>query len=141
MDGLEQLRVGGLAFAFEIGHLAADHAAHGAGGGGQFGDHARPGDRRGTSFELREHLEGESEQRIAGEDGHGFAEDLVAGELAAAVVVVVERGEIVVDQRVGVDQFERAGGGDDAGGIVGDGCARLRWQRMGRMRLPPAKRL
>ena len=32
MDGLQQLRVGRLALAFEIGHLAADHAADGAAG-------------------------------------------------------------------------------------------------------------
>ncbi len=54
------------------------------------------------------------EQRIAGEDGHGFAEDFVAGRLAAAIVVVVERGKIVVDQRIGVDHFERTGGFEDA---------------------------
>ena len=112
MDGFEQLRVGRFAFAFEIGDLAADHAADGAAGGGEFGDQARLA--RVGRVELGEHLEGEGEQRIAGEDRHGVAEDFVVGELAAAVIVVIERGQIVVDQRVGVDQLERAGGGGDA---------------------------
>ena len=35
MDGFEQRGVGMLAFAFQIAHLAADHAAHRARGGGR----------------------------------------------------------------------------------------------------------
>ena len=42
--------------------------------------------------ELGDGLEGEGLQGVAGEDGDGFAEDLVAGGLAAAEVVVVEGG-------------------------------------------------
>ena len=37
-------------------------------------------------------LEGEGLESVAGEDGDGFAEDDVAGWLAAAKVVVVEGG-------------------------------------------------
>src|SRR5262249_13834947 len=56
--------------------------------------------------------------RIAGENRHGVAKDFVVGELAAAIVVVVECGQIVVNQRIGVDQFEGTGCGDYAGIFV-----------------------
>jgi hypothetical protein len=92
--------------------------------------------------ELRKHLECEGEQRIARENRHGVAEDLVVGELAAAVVVVIERRQIVVNQRVGVDELERAGRRD---GAVSRPNRKPRapasMHRMGRMRLPPANRL
>ena len=51
-------------------------------------------------------LEGEGLEGVAGEDGDGFAEDDVAGGLAAAEVVVVEGGEVVVDEGVGVEHLE-----------------------------------
>ena len=51
-------------------------------------------------------LEGEGLEGVAGEDGDGFAEDDVAGGLAATEVVVVERGEVVVDEGVGVEHLE-----------------------------------
>ena len=46
------------------------------------------------------------QERVPGEDRHRLAEDLVAREPPAAVVVVVHGGQVVVDQRVGVDQLE-----------------------------------
>ena len=54
-------------------------------------------------------FEGLGEQGVAGEDGDGVAEFLVARGLAAAEVVVVESGEIVVDEGIGVDEFDGAG--------------------------------
>src|SRR5207245_8655613 len=50
------------------------------------------------------------QQRIADEDADGFAVDDVRGLAAAPQIVIVERGKIVVDERVSVNQFEgRAG--------------------------------
>ena len=43
-----------------------------------------------------------------GEDRHVLAELHVAGRLPAAQLVVVHRRQVVVDQRVGVDQLDRA---------------------------------
>ena len=43
-----------------------------------------------------------------GEDGHRFAMDDVRGRASAPHGVVVHRREVVVDQRVGVDQLDRA---------------------------------
>ena len=56
----------------------------------------------GRGGEVGDDLEGEVLEGVAGEDGDGFAEDYVAGGLAAAEVVVVEGGEVVVDEGVGV---------------------------------------
>ena len=83
----------------------------------------------GGHVEAGQHFEGAGLQRVAGEDGDGFAEGHVAGGLAAAQVVVVERGQIVVDERVGVQHLDgcaealnaagkRAGDGD--GGLHGE---------------------
>ncbi len=44
---------------------------------------------------------------VAGQDRDVLAERDVAGRPAAAQVVVVHRGEVVVDQRIGVDQLDR----------------------------------
>ena len=65
-------------------------------------------DRSGRCGELRDGLEGERLQCVAGEDRDGFAEGHVAGGLAAAQIVVVERGQIVMDQRVGVHHLDRS---------------------------------
>ena len=54
-------------------------------------------------------FERQRQQSVAGQDGHGFAEFLVASGLPAAQIVVVQRGQIVVNQRIGVDKFQRAG--------------------------------
>src|SRR5439155_740617 len=51
--------------------------------------------------------EGERQEPVAGQDRHRLAEDLVAGRPPTAEVVVVHRGKVVVDQRVGVDTLER----------------------------------
>ncbi len=46
-------------------------------------------------------------QPIAGEDRHVLAERHMAGGAPAPERVVIHRGQVVVDQRVGVDQLER----------------------------------
>ena len=62
-------------------------------------------------------LEGEGLEGVAGEDGDGFAEDDMAGGLAAAEVVVVEGGKVVVNEGVGVDHLD---GGAEVGCAFGD---------------------
>ena len=68
-------------------------------------------DRCWRCRKLRDGLEGERLQRVARKDGGSFTEGDMARRLAAAKVVVVERGQIVVDERVGVQHL--------------DGCAQL----------------
>jgi len=60
-------------------------------------------------------VEGEREQRVPGEDRDGLAVDDVAGGLAAAEVVVVHAGEVVVDERHGVHHLDGRGGGHRPG--------------------------
>ena len=46
------------------------------------------------------------QQRVAGQDRHRFAVDLVVRRFPAAKIVVVHRREIVVNEGIGVDQFQ-----------------------------------
>src|SRR4029077_2205841 len=100
----EHFRLDALAFRFEVGDLAADHAVNGSRGAGNFRKH---GDATsGIDGGGGNRFECQSEESIAGENRRGFAEFLVASRLAAAEVIVVESGEIVVNQRVGVDKLD-----------------------------------
>ena len=60
-------------------------------------------------------LEGVREERVAGQDRHRLSEDTVAGGTPAAQIVVVERRQIVVDQRVGMDHLDGGGQRQDVG--------------------------
>ncbi|MCY1450678.1 hypothetical protein D9M71_675040 [compost metagenome] len=63
-------------------------------------------------------------QPIAGEDRAGFIEFLVRSRLAATQVVVVHGRQIVVHQRIGVDQLHRAGRAIGLLGLAAQGFAR-----------------
>jgi hypothetical protein len=97
------------AFAFEVGDLAGDEL-EGTGGVGDFvNDFAA-----GVPFQFGGEggdFEGLREQGVAREDRDAFAENFVVGELAATIIVVIHRGQIVVDQRVSVNAFDCAGVG------------------------------
>src|SRR5208282_854589 len=77
-------------------------------------------DRRGNNG-----FKSEGEQSIASENGCRLAKFLVVGGFAAAEIIVIERGQIVVNQRVSVDELYGAGGIvsrcniriEDAGGL------------------------
>jgi hypothetical protein len=98
-----------LALAFKVGDLTGDErlAARGV---REFLDNGGMRVARG-GFYGRGHLEGDGEEGVASEDGDAFTVDLVRGGLAAAKVVVVHAGQVVMDERVGVDAFDRAGEG------------------------------
>ena len=95
--------------------LAADHALH-AGGRGDLGERRQ---HRGTAAGLarQDELERLGEEAVAGQDGHVLAEGDVAGGPAAAQRVVVDRRQVVVDERVRVDELERGGRGQHAGRV------------------------
>ena len=63
---------------------------------------------------IAQYLERERQQGVAGENGGGFVIGAVDGRLAAAQIVVVHAGEIVVDERVDVDALDREAGPDRA---------------------------
>jgi hypothetical protein len=50
-------------------------------------------------------------KRVPGQDGDAFAKNLVVGQLAPAVIIVVHGRQIVMDERVSVDALDRAGQG------------------------------
>ena len=77
------------------------------------------------------------EEPVAGEDRHVLAVLDVRGRPPAAQLVVVHRGQVVVDQRVGVDQLDRGGGGQHRSG-VGPIARAVASASTGRIRLPPA---
>src|SRR2546430_13100567 len=101
MDEFELLQIGA---AFEIGNLPADHAAR--------IDRLRDHLDRSYIPRPRQPRKRLGQQRVAGQDSYGLAIDDVGSLAAAAEIIVVERGKIVVDERVRVDQLERGTGNE-----------------------------
>ncbi len=58
-------------------------------------------------FRAGQDFERQGKKAIAGEHGGGFVEPPVGGWLAAPQVVVIHAGQVVVDERVGVQGFDR----------------------------------
>jgi len=110
VDVLERRLVDSPAFRLEVERLAADHP-------GRTDRPCEPAHNlrlgAGPLAERRvgaENLECERLERVAGEDRRSFVEPPVGRGAAAAQVVVVHRGQIVVYQRIRMDEFD--GGGD-----------------------------
>jgi len=61
-------------------------------------------------------LERACHQRIAAKERHVLAEYLVARRFRSPEVIVVNAGQVVVDERHGVDHLDGACGGD--GGVI-----------------------
>ena len=95
------------AFAEDVDGFSADEAFGADAFGGDFEDFDDLACRKGQGGE---DFEGEGEEGIAGKEGDGFAELDVAGREPSAEVVVVEGGEVVVDEGEGVDHLERTTG-------------------------------
>ena len=107
-----------------------------AGRAREFGEHRDATlriDRR-----MREQFERERLQRIAGEDRGGFVERDMHGRLAAAQCVVVHRGQVVVHERVGVDEFDRRRRARRAQSSSAPNAVPVAYTSNGRMRLPPS---
>ena len=138
MDILQRLRVGGV-FRLQIHDLSADHAIHRAGGARDLFDDAHPRLRR--TLQPRQHFVGLGLQRIAGENRDRLAKRFVACGTPAAQVVIVERGQVVMDQRVGVQHLQRRAQFFDFRRQRSRDHAAGSMQRTGRSRLPPAKTL
>ena len=59
-----------------------------------------------ATLQARQHFVGVGLQRVTGENGGGLAESDVASGTSAAKIVVIERRQIVMDQRIGVQHFD-----------------------------------
>ena len=67
---------------------------------------------RGCVFFVADDFKGIGQQTVAGQNGGGFVKLLVAGWFAAAEVVIVHGGEIVVNERIGMQHFKRDSGAE-----------------------------
>ncbi len=95
--------------------LAPDHPSHARG----VGQLARRRQHVGRLAPLlgEQQREGLGVEAIAGQDRDVLAERTVTRGLPSADVVIVHRGQVVVDQRVGMDQLERGCEGQHVGGV------------------------
>ena len=115
--------------ARDVEVLAADHAER------RLGQLARDS---GVAYDERE-PERLGEQRVAGEDPDRLAVALPGRRLAAPLLVVVERRQVVVDEREGVDELERAAGREREPPARAPAASAVARQITGRTRLPPAR--
>src|SRR5690606_23673544 len=87
--------------ALNVQHLSPDHPLRSEAPGTLL-DQGEGGLRR--EFRLpgrpRQETKGLGEKRISGQNGHRLAEHLVIGRLAAAKIVVVHGGKVVMDQGI-----------------------------------------
>ncbi len=104
MHQLDVFRIARAAGGLEVDGLAACHAGK-PDGVGEHGQHAHPNRIRKRVGLRGEHCEGQRLQRVAGQDRRAFIERTVTGRPSASQVVIVHRGQVVVDQAVGMDQF------------------------------------
>lgn len=125
--------------AVHIEDLSADHT--GGTGGGETDARASSTPPGGKILHGGGHKpEGVGQQGVARKDGGGFIEGLVAGGAATAQIVIIHRGQIVVDEGVRVDHFSEAAKGITARRARPNRAAVDR-HSTGRRRLPPARRL
>ena len=105
----------------QVKELPADHSVD-TRGRSEFGDDAESR-RRPARLPLSDEADGLGEQRVARQDRRVLAERAVARRPPAAQVVVVHRRQVVVDQRVGVDQLKRGRCGKQFFGLVAQALA------------------
>jgi hypothetical protein len=111
-------------FGFQIHDLPADHAIDRSRAARDLLDDAHARLRR--TLQPGHHFIGLRLQRVPGQDRDRLAEHFVAGRPPAPQVVVVERGKIIVNQRVGVQHLERrAQFLDSVWATIRPPCARL----------------
>ncbi len=95
-----------LSFERHIHHLATDHAGMTR---SLRQTHNEIATHEGIAMRLRRTQQRKRmrQKRITREDRGGFIESLVHRRFAAAQIVVVHRGQIVMDERIGVNAFHR----------------------------------
>ena len=128
------------AFAFEIGDLAGDELSA-ARCGGEFAKNVAQSNNGASAWPAARISNAIVSRASPASTAIAFAENLVTSRPAAAEVVVVHARQIVVDERVGVDALDRAGGGQRGCRSGRRMLPQRREQSIGRRRLPPAKRL
>jgi hypothetical protein len=110
VDKAQLLRRHCLPLAQDVFYLPAAHALHARRRRNQ-ADDLRDALGRAEARLLRQQLERFGEQRVACENRHRLAVLDPHRRLPAAQAVIVHRGQVVMHEAEGVNQFQRAGGG------------------------------
>ena len=110
--------LGGQLLSGDVEKLPADHPVD-PGRARELGHRAQDL-RRFALLVVEDMAEGLGVQRVAREDRDVLAEGDVRGRAAAAHVVVVHRRQVVVDERVGVDELERRREGQEVVLVAAD---------------------
>ena len=133
----ERFRIRFPMLGLEVDDLASDHSVYCASAARYFLDDLDSSLRRTTQF--GKHFVCLGLQRIAGENCDRLSENFMTGRPATAQIVVVECRQIVVDQRIGVQHFQRrAQVFDSHGKGTGDHAARFH-AKNGAQPLSPGK--
>ena len=105
MDVFQHFDIRLAVLSLQVDDLAADHSIYGSCSTSDFFDDAYTG--FGRTLQLGQHFVSLGLQRTACENCDCFSENFMTGRPAAAQIVVVERGQIVVDERIGVQHLQR----------------------------------
>jgi len=95
-----------LSFGLDVEHLPTHHAGL-AGGLREARDQGHPDRGVRMGLGIGKDLEGKGQQGIAGKNGRGLVKGLVRRRPPPAQVVIVHGREIVMDERIAVDAFQR----------------------------------
>src|SRR5947209_8104025 len=95
------------ALAFQVRNLSGDELPR-AGSARELQENSLVRVARPT-FAVRGDFKCLRQQRVTREDGNSFPEDLMIRQLAPAIIVVVHRRQVVVNERVGMDALDGAG--------------------------------
>ena len=141
VDSFHQFRGRLMLLGFQVHDLSADHALDRS---RSLRDGAHNLHRRGgRALQAGQHLVGLRLQRIPGKDSNRFAKGDMACRFATAQIIVIQRGQIIMDQGIGVQHFDRCAQFFHPWGIWPEPAIILAASRhsTGRSRLPPAKTL
>ena len=111
LEARDLAQVVGLFFGHDVHHLAARHTVVTA-GAGERGDQLGTDEGIGAGIGLAQDVESQGMQAIAREHGGRFVEGGVHGGFAVAQFVIVHAGQIIVDERIGMNCFDGAAGID-----------------------------
>src|SRR5438874_6776344 len=106
MNVLQHFEIGLPVLGLEVYNLAANHAVYSARPPRNFFDDPDP--RLSRTMQPCQNLICLSLQRVSRKNCDCFAKNFVAGGATAAQIVVVERGKIIVDQRIRMQHLQRS---------------------------------
>src|SRR5438105_4815252 len=101
----EHFGIHGPSLSFEVRDLSTDHAVARTSGGRNFADY-RDSACDIYTCRIGKRLKRECEQRVTRKNCRRFVKLLVARRLATPEIVVIERRQIVMNQRIRMNEFQ-----------------------------------